>query len=117
MQIIVKTNLSLDKIDIGKVSQIGFYNSGQKLQKQAQENAPYMTGKLKQSIGVDPGVITKQTKSIRIGPRKVVYAVIREFVNKKNPDRKWYMRRTYDTAGEVVKREFEKAVNIVISKL
>ncbi len=50
MQITVTTNLNLDKIDIGKVTQIGFYNSGQKLQKQAQENAPYMTGKLKQSI-------------------------------------------------------------------
>ena len=117
MQIIVKTNLNLDKIDIGKVSQIGFYNSGQKLQKQAQANAPYMTGKLKQSIGVDPGVITKSTKSIRIGPRKVVYAVIREFVNKKNPDRKFYMRRTHDVAGDVVKTEFEKAVQIVISKI
>lgn len=83
----------------------------------AQENAPYDTGTLKKSIGVEPGNITRQSTETRIGPRKVVYAVRREFENKKNPDRKFYMKRAYQKAEEIVKEEFEKAVGIVIKSL
>lgn len=117
MKITITTNFDLNKIDIWEVSRIGFYNSGQKLQQTAQANAPYQTWKLKQSIGVDPWKIDKSTKKIRVWPRKVVYAIVREFVNNKNPDRKFYMRRTYDTAEQTVKEEFEKALKIVTSKL
>ena len=116
MKIIIKTNIDLEKIDIWKVSQVWFYNSGQKIQRQAQANAPYQTGKLKQSIWVDPWIITKDTKSIRIWLRKVIYATIREFYNKKNPDRRFYMKRAFEKAEDIIKEEFNKALKIIVIK-
>ena len=117
MRIDVKINFDLDKLKMGEVFKIGLYNSGQKIQKQAQWNAPYQSGKLSQSIGVDPGIITTNTKKINIWPRKVVYAVIREFINYKNPHKKFYMRRAFDKAEDIVRDAFEKAVKIIIGKL
>jgi hypothetical protein len=84
---------------------------------QAQENAPYVTGTLKKSIAVEPGNISTRSTETRIGPRKVVYAIRREFENRKNPDRKFYMKRAYMKAEEIVKEEFENAVAIVIKRL
>jgi hypothetical protein len=117
MQINVKVDFDLNKLDMGKVFQIGLYNSGQKIQRLAQGNAPYLTGKLSQSIGVDPWVITTNTKKINIGPRKVNYAILREFVNFKNPHRKFYMRRAFEKADEIVQNAFEKAVKMIIPKI
>jgi hypothetical protein len=51
---------------------------------------------LKKSIARDPQNITKTTKQVAIGPRDVVYAVRREFENYKNPDRKFYMKKTWE---------------------
>lgn len=117
MKITVKTNVNLDRLSIGKINQIGLKNSAQELIKKAADNAPYATGTLSKSIAQDPGAITTTTKKIRVGPRGVVYARRREFENKKNPGKKYYMKRTYLTAQEVVQRAFEDAVKIVISKL
>lgn len=117
MKITIKTNVKLDKISIWKINQIGLVNSSQKLVKQARENAPYETGTLKKSIWTEPGQITSNTKTVKIGPRKVIYAVRREFENKKNPGKKFYMKKTFDKAEDVVKKEFEKAVNIVINSI
>jgi len=83
---------------MGLVNQIGLVNSSQALVKMAQGNAPYETGKLKQSIGVEPQNISTSTKTVRVGPRRTVYAVRREFENYKNPHKKYYMRRTHDVA-------------------
>lgn len=97
--------------------------------KQARENAPYVTGTLKKSIGVegDGGYtenitnvtpyISKNCTQARVGSRKVVYAIRREFENRKNPDRKFYMKRAYMKADNIVKEEFENAVAIVIKSL
>lgn len=84
-------------------------NSSQELQRIAQANAPYDTGKLKQSIGVEPANISTTTKLVRVGPRRTVYAVRREFENYKNPHKKYYMRRTNDQAQRVVQKQFETA--------
>ena len=43
MKITVKTNVRLDKLNIGRINQIGLVNSSQELVKQAQANAPYET--------------------------------------------------------------------------
>jgi hypothetical protein len=48
---------------------------------------------------------------------KVVYAKRREFENKKNPHKKFYMKKTYEVAPEIVQKEFEKAVERVIKSL
>ncbi len=117
MQLSIKTNLKLSALDMGKICQIWLTNSGQRLTAIAQANAPYETGKLKQSIGVEPNSISKGTRRIRVGPRKVIYAVPREYVNKKNPSKRLYMHRTADVGQEIVKKEFENATKIVINSL
>lgn len=43
MKITVRTNVNLDSLDIGRLNQIGLYNSTEKITKRAQENAPYET--------------------------------------------------------------------------
>jgi len=113
MKISIKTNFDLNRLDIGKVTQIGLVNSSQELVRMARQNAPYDTGTLKKGIGAEPGNISTSTTSTRVGPRGIVYAVRREFENKKNPTKKFYMKRTSEKAPAVVKEEFGKAVQIV----
>jgi len=117
MQIDVKINVNLDDLSIWKINQIWLVNSTQLLAKQARENAPLDTGTLKKSIWVEPNNITTDTTEARVWSRKVVYALRREFENKRNPHKKFYMKRAYDTAPDIVKKEFEKAVDIVIKSL
>lgn len=113
MKIDIKINFDLKKLDIGEINRIGLSNSTQALVKIAAANAPYETGTLKKSIGVEPATITKSTTQARVGPRKVVYAVRREFENKKNPSRKFYMKRTSEVAEKIVQDKFNEAVEIV----
>lgn len=117
MEINVKVNVNLDDLSVERINQIGLINSTQLLAKQAKENAPLDTGTLKKSIWVEPNTITRKTTEARVWSRKVVYALRREFENKKNPHKKFYMKRAYDTAPDIVQKEFEKAVDIVIKSL
>lgn len=117
MQISVKVNLNFDNVDIDKINQIGLFNSANAIKTQAQENAPYQTGKLRQSINIDPTVIKKWQTKVRIWPRKVVYAIIREFVNKKNPHKRFYMKRAFASADVITKKEFENAVVIILRNI
>lgn len=59
MRINIKTKGNLGKFDLDRAIQIGLHNTSQKLVQTAQANAPYDTGKLKQSIAVEPAVIRK----------------------------------------------------------
>jgi hypothetical protein len=56
-------------------------------------NAPIDTGKLKQGIAIE-----KSLNKARIGPRSIPYAVRREFENKKNPHKKFYMKKTHEVS-------------------
>lgn len=47
----------------------------------------------------------------------MVYAIIREFVNKKNPHRRFYMKRAFEKADIIAKKEFENAVKIVLKSI
>ena len=117
--ITTKLDFDFNKIDVGELNKIGLTNSSQKLQLIAADNAPYDTGKLSQSVSTEPrsGSITKNTKSVKIWPQKVVYAQRREYENKKNPAKKFYMKRTADVAPRIVKQEFDKALQIIIKSL
>ena len=117
MQISVKVNFNIENLNIEKVNQIGLFNSANAVKTQAQENAPYQTWKLRQSINIDPLVIKKGQTKVRIWPRKVVYAIVREFVNKKNPHRRFYMKRAFEKADTIAKKEFENAVKIVLKSI
>jgi hypothetical protein len=112
MLVEITQNFDLWKLDIEHLMTIGIHNSARELQRIARQNAPYDTWKLKQ------GIATEEKKNeARIWPRKINYAVKREYENKKNPDRKFYMRKTAATAWPVVEKAFETAYNIVIKNI
>ena len=117
MEIKIKTDFDLSKLDIGTINQIGLKQASSDIRGQARDNAPYQTWKLRQGIWIEPWIITTKTKTVKIWPRKVVYAIRREFENFKNPSRKFYMKRAYDTAQETIKNAFENAIKIVIKQL
>lgn len=130
MEITITTNFDLSKLDVDWINQAWLIGSSTRIRTQAQDNAPYVSWKLRQSIGVDnggninfwrgevsSGFIKRWDKEVRVWPRWLVYAEVREFVNFKNPWRKFYMRRAFETAEKVVKEEFERAVGFYISKI
>lgn len=117
IKVTAKIGFDLKKLDIGMINQIGLVNASQELVKLARENAPYETGTLKKGIGAEPGAITRNTKNVRVGPRKIVYALRREYENNKNPHKKLYMKRTADKAQKIVDEEFNSAVKLVSSKI
>lgn len=117
MKMTVKTNFDLGKLDVGEIRQIGLYNSGMAVVDVAAGNAPYVTGTLKKSISIEPKNVAKGQESLRVGPSGVVYAVRREYENKKNPDRKFYMKRAAAVTPAIVEEEFGKAVEIVVASI
>lgn len=54
MRIEITTNFDISKLDMGELNQRGLINSSQVIKGMAQDNAPYDTGKLRQSIGIAP---------------------------------------------------------------
>jgi len=112
----IKVNLDLWEKKFGEFVKIWLFNSAQAIRAQAQENAPYDTGKLKQSIWIHPSSITTNTRVVAIGPRNVPYAEIREYINYKNPHKRLYMSRARESAKEIVDREFKEAFNIIYNK-
>lgn len=115
--IIIKSNFDLNKLSpdlIWEITEIWLYNSSELAIKQAREFAPYKTWRLKAWIWREPAMIWKKTKKVMVWPRKIDYAITREFNNRKNPDKKFYMKKTWEKLDTIVENEFEKAVNIVL---
>lgn len=59
---------------------------------QAKENAPYLTWSLRRSISPDFNSISKW---FAVVGSPLEYASVREFVNNKNPQRKYYLERAF----------------------
>lgn len=59
----------------------------------AKQNAPYLTGTLRKSINTD---FNKIQKGMAIVWSPVKYARVREYVNYKNPDRRYYLWRWFE---------------------
>lgn len=115
--ITIKSNFDLNKLSpelVWEITEIGLYNSSELAIWEAREFAPYKTWRLKAWIWREPSIIWKKTKKVIVWPRKIDYAVLREFSNRKNPDKKFYMKKTWEKIPELVEKEFEKAVNIVL---
>ena len=70
------------------------------VQNTSKKLAPYMRGKLRQSIGTDFNNITKGKVVVW---SKVAYARKREYENKKNPQTKYYLLRGYTTNRAKIK--------------
>lgn len=58
----------------------------------AMENAPYLTWSLKKSLHMDHNTLSKWF--VVVGS-PLAYASVREFVNKKNPTRTFYLERAF----------------------
>lgn len=58
----------------------------------AKENAPYLTWSLRKSLNMDYLTLTKWY--VVVGS-PLAYASVREFVNKKNPTRTFYLQRAF----------------------
>lgn len=112
MKITVDVNFDLDKLDIDNLVEMGIFWSLRRIQSKARAGAPVATWDLKEGIGIE---VWKW--KWRVWPRKIVYAVRREFENYKNPDRKFYMKRAYEDSPKIVQEEFDRAYNIVIKKI
>ena len=112
----INKNFNLNKIDIWKIMKIWLYNSSEEAIEVAREFAPYQTWKLKQSIGRMPANINENTRKVVVWPRKVEYAQLREFVNRKNPNKRFYMKKTFYRLPFIVKTEFNKAIEIILKK-
>lgn len=98
------------------ITKIGLYNTSEEAVKKSQQKAPYETGTLKKSIWRFPANITTRTRKVNVWPRKVEYAQRREYENFKNPDRKFYMKRTGKEIPRIAKEEFEWATKIVLKR-
>lgn len=75
----------------------------------AVRNAPYLTWTLRRSI------TTKVTMDTWIIWTNVKYAKVREYVNKKNPHKKFYMKRALDSSVDKVNQIFLKNISDVFN--
>lgn len=115
----IKSNFDFSKISgnlVWEITKIWLFNSSEEAIDRAREKAPYQKGILKKSIAREPMNISKSTKKVLVWPRKVAYAVPREFENFKNPDRKYYMKKTFQELPNFVEQEFNKATEIVLKR-
>ena len=77
---------------VNAVSQIIMIDIGQEISNNAKENAPYLTWALRRSISNDFNTISKWF--VVVGS-PLSYASVREFSNRKHPDRKYYLERSF----------------------
>ena len=64
----VKVNFDLTKLSAGAIHRRTMINASQDIKTQASVNAPYKTGNLSQSIGIEPSPfsITEKTDKVNI---------------------------------------------------
>lgn len=76
----------------------GFLRMGADIASRARFNAPYLTGALRNSIRftADGNDNVFVLAGGVVGGKKIDYARLREFHNKKNPSTTHYMRRAFD---------------------
>lgn len=72
--------------------QIMLIDVWQYIQNRAKENAPYLTWALRRSISND---FSSVSKWLVVVGSPLSYASLREFSNRKNPHRKYYLQRSY----------------------
>ena len=139
MEIDVKINFDLDKLQVREVKRIWFKNSGEKIKTQARKYAPKKRYVLQNSIGLFPRFPNGLENEVRVGSRNVKYARIQElggiirprkakvlswteggkryFAKQVRIKPKKYFQKAFEDGKDIVPKEFAKAVDIVISKI
>lgn len=87
----IKKLMSLND-NVNASVQVMLIDVWQFIQNRAKENAPYLTWALRRSISNDFNAISKWLAVVG-SPLK--YASLREFVNNKNPQTRYYLERAY----------------------
>lgn len=77
---------------VNAVVQIILVDVWNEITNNAKENAPYLTWSLRKSLNSNFNSISKWF--VVVGS-PLVYASVREFVNKKHPNRKFYLERAF----------------------
>lgn len=93
----------LNPVDFDNKIQKSLVQASLIIQNQAKINAPYQRGTLRRSITTDTSMI--RSWKVVIGS-PVVYATVREFVNFKNPSRKYYFSRAYQSSEARIRQIF-----------
>lgn len=70
--------------------------------------APYLSGTLRRSIGINT---TRIEKGVALVWSPVAYAKRREFENKLNPDRKFYLERWYTMNKEKIDKIAKESIH------
>lgn len=102
-QIILKSSFDFWKFSPELIKEIQhdiLYNFSSDTIDLAQKNAPYQRWSLRRWIVQNPKLISLWMDTVTVWPEWIPYAVRREFQNKKNPHKKFYMKRTYDTMSK-----------------
>lgn len=87
----IKQLMSLND-NVNASVQVMLIDVWQFIMNRAKENAPYLSWDLKRSIANDFNAISKW---FAVVGSDLPYAMIREFVNNKNPQTKYYLERAY----------------------
>lgn len=77
---------------VNAVINIILIDVGNEINNNAKENAPYLTWSLRKSLNMD--YLTLSKWFVVVGS-PLAYASVREFVNKKNPTRTFYLQRAF----------------------
>jgi len=104
----VKTNFG--NINIDKAITKSLNQSVLLVQWKAVTNAPYITWNLRRSIN------TKVEPYTWIVWTNVKYAQIREYINKKNPSRKYYMQRALESSETEINNYFAKNITKALNE-
>jgi len=105
----IKLNSSWKDYDLSWSIKKSLIQSTLIVQWRAVKNAPYVTWNLRRSI------TTKVKKDEWIVWTNVPYARVREYVNKKNPSRKFYMKRALESSERDIEKIFTKNLNNVFN--
>ena len=98
-------------IDLSKAIKKSLNQSVELVRWKAVKNAPYQTWNLRRSL------TTEVKKDEWIVWSNLIYARVREYVNKKNPSRKFYMKRALESSVWQIKDYFNKNIqNVYNSK-
>jgi len=106
MDFVVTTNMK--KYDLDWAIKKSLTQSSLVVHWKAVKNAPYQTWNLRRSLN------WKIKEDTAIVWTNVKYAKIREYVNKKNPSRRFYMKRALESSYNEIKRIFTKNIKNVL---
>lgn len=101
----IKIKSDIDQIDLKNPIQKTLVQAATTVQRSAKRNAPVLTWTLRRSISTDLAEVKNDIAKVWTN---VPYAKLREYENRKNPRRRFYMRRSVNQNIDKIKQLFLK---------